>query len=171
MDYKLKHISTSGIAEAIAKAELYRSLNEPEEAESICRDILSIEPQHQFALRLLGLSLTDQFTSGVSDRFKETEEIFQQLADPYERRYYAGLLYERRAKAELKSGHGPRAALTLFELALQSFAEAEKIRPAGNDDAILRWNRCVRLLQNPIYGWEESELEVAGFEAIDASPR
>ena len=171
MEYKLKQISTSGIAEAIAKAELYRSLNEPEEAESICRDILSIEPQHQFALRLLGLALTDQFTTGASDRFKETEEIFHQLADPYEQRYYRGLLYERRAKAELKSGHGPRAALTLFELALQSFAEAEKIRPAGNDDAILRWNRCVRLLQNSSYGWEESDLEAAGFEAIDASPR
>ena len=64
MEYKVKRISTAGIAEAIAKAELYRSLNEPEEAESICRDILAIEPQHQLALRLLGLALTDQFTGG-----------------------------------------------------------------------------------------------------------
>ena len=64
MEYKLKQISTSGIPEAIAKAELYRSLNEPEEAESICRDILAIEPQHQLALRLLGLALTDQFSGG-----------------------------------------------------------------------------------------------------------
>jgi hypothetical protein len=61
---RIKRISTAGIAEAIAKAELYRSLNEPEEAESICRDILAIEPQHQLALRLLGLALTDQFTGG-----------------------------------------------------------------------------------------------------------
>jgi hypothetical protein len=169
MEYRLKHISTSGIAEAVAKAELYRSLGEPEEAESICRDILSVEPQHQFALRLLGLALTDQF-SGGADRSRETEAIFKQLADPYERLYYTGLLYERRAKAQLKAGHAPRAVLTLFELAMQSFAAAEKIRPAGNDDAILRWNRCVRLLQNPGYGWEESDLEAAGFEAIDASP-
>jgi tetratricopeptide (TPR) repeat protein len=171
MEYKLKHISASGIAEAIAKAELYRSLSEPEEAESICRDILSVEPQHQFALRLLGLALTDQFTSGGSDRFRETEEIFQQLADPYERLYYTGILYERRAKAQLKTGHVPRAVLTLFELALQSFAEAEKIRPARNDDAILRWNRCVRMLANPIYGWEELEFEGVGFEAADTPPR
>jgi len=169
MEYKLKHISTSGIAEAVSKAELYRSLGEPEEAESICRDILSVEPQHQLALRLLGLALTDQF-SGGSDRYRETEEIFKRLADPYERLYYAGLLYERRAKAQLKAGHAPRAVLTLFEMALRSFAEAEKIRPAGNDDAILRWNRCVRLLQNSTYGWEESDLEAVGFEAIDASP-
>ena len=78
MDYKLKHISTSGIPEAIAKAELYRSLNEPEEAESICHDILAVEPRHQMALRLLGLALTDEFAGG-SDRFREAEKIFQLL--------------------------------------------------------------------------------------------
>jgi tetratricopeptide (TPR) repeat protein len=171
MEYKLKHISTAGIAEAIAKAELYRSLNEPEEAESICRDILTVEPQHQFALRLLGLALTDQFTSEGADRFRETEGVFQLLTDPYERLYYMGILYERRAKAQLKAGHTPPAVLTFFELALRSFAEAEKIRPAGNDDAILRWNRCVRLLQNPAYRWEELELEGVGFEALDTPPR
>src|ERR1700751_3856654 len=75
MEYKLKRISPAGIAEAIAKAELYRSLNEPEEAESICRDILAIEPQHQLALRLLGLTLTDQFTGDASDRYREAEDI------------------------------------------------------------------------------------------------
>jgi hypothetical protein len=76
MTYELKRISAAGIAEAIAKAELYRSLNEPEEAESICRDILFIEPQHQLALRLLGLALTDQFTGGASDRYREAETTF-----------------------------------------------------------------------------------------------
>ncbi len=87
MEYKLKRISTAGIPEAIAKAGLYRSLNEPEEAESICRDILAVEPQHQLALRLLGLALTDQFTGGASDRYREAEQSFQQLNDPYERLY------------------------------------------------------------------------------------
>src|SRR5579862_2485301 len=99
MDYQLKRISSAGIAEAIAKAELYRSLNEPEEAESICRDILNIEPDHQMALRLLGLALTDQFTGRGSDRYRETEQVFEQLQDPYENLYYRGILYERRAKA------------------------------------------------------------------------
>ena len=28
------------------------------------------------------------------------------------------------------------------------FEEAERLRPAGNDDAILRWNACVRFLQS-----------------------
>src|SRR5260370_873256 len=46
MEHQLKSISKAGIPEAIAKAELYRYLNEPEEAESICRDILAVDPEH-----------------------------------------------------------------------------------------------------------------------------
>jgi hypothetical protein len=169
MEYKLKCISPAGIAEAIAKAELYRSLNEPEEAESICRDILAVEPHRQLALRLLGLSLTDQFTGGASDRYREAEVTFQQLSDLYERLYYTGILYERRAKAQFNAGQPPHILLSLFEQALHTFAEAEKIRPAGNDDAILRWNRCVRLLQNPTYAWNLAQ-ERAPFDAQDTPP-
>ena len=167
MEYELKRISTAGVTEAIAKVELYRSLNEPEEAESICRDILTIAPLHQLALRLLGLALTDQFIGGASDRYREAEEAFQKLIDPYERLYYAGILCERRAKAQLNAGQPPHTLLPLFEQALRSFAEAEKIRPAGNDDAILRWNRCVRLLQTTSYVWEQ---ELAPFEKQDTPP-
>jgi tetratricopeptide (TPR) repeat protein len=171
MEYQLKRISAAGIDEAIAKAELYRSLNEPEEAESICRDILAIEPEHQLALRLLGLALTDQFKGIGSDRYGETEQTFEKLEDPYERLYYAGILCERRAKAQLNAGNPPLSVLALFEEALRSFAGAEKIRPSGNDDAILRWNRCVRLLQDPKYGWDDLEPELTAFEAYDAPPR
>lgn len=170
MEYQLKRISTAGIAEAIAKAELYRSLNEPEEAESICRDILAIEPGRQLALRLLGLALTDQFTGGGADRYRETERIFEELHDPYERLYYTAILYERRAKAQLKARNPRASVLALFEEALRLFAEAERIRPSVNDDAILRWNRCVRLLQNPAYGFDELQLEFATFDAHDAPP-
>jgi tetratricopeptide (TPR) repeat protein len=171
MEYEVKRISTAGIAAAIAKAELYRSLNEPEEAESICRDILTIEPQHQLALRLLGLALTDQFTGGGSDHYRETEDIFRQLQDPYERLYYTGILHERRAKAQLQAGQLPRSLVALFDQALHVFAEAEKIRPAGNDDAILRWNRCVRLLQNPAHEWGELEQELVPFDAQETPPK
>jgi len=167
MDFKLKPISKAGIPEAIAKVELYRYLNEPEEAESICRDILAIEPQHQLALRLLGLTITDQFFGGASDRYRQVEEAFQNLTDRYEQLYYTGLLYERRAKAQLRNGQPPHTVLPLFEHALQCFADAEKIRPAGNDDAILRWNRCVRLLQTPGYAWDG---EFANFDAHDMPP-
>ncbi|HLK05276.1 MAG TPA: hypothetical protein VKT53_12620 [Candidatus Acidoferrum sp.] len=168
MNYQLKSISHAGIAEALAKAELYRYLNEPEESESICRDILSIEPAQQLALRMLGLAITDQFTGGIGDRYRDAEEIFLKLTDTYERFYYTGLLYERRAKAQLCGGQSPHTLLPLFERALQCFAEAEQIRPAGNDDAILRWNRCVRLLQSPGFQWEE---HLVSFDADDAPPR
>jgi tetratricopeptide (TPR) repeat protein len=171
MEYKLKRISSAGVGEAISKAELYRSLSEPEEAESICRDILTIEPQHQLALRLLGLALTDQFSGTGSDRYGEAEKIFQHLQDHYERLYYTGILYERRAKAQLKAGRPPRAVLEHLDQALHAYAEAEKIRPSGNDDAILRWNRCVRLVIDSNYGWERLEHVEALFDVADTPPR
>jgi hypothetical protein len=78
-----------------------------------------------------------------------------------------GLLCERRVKAQLRAGRAPHTLLPLLEQALQCFGEAEKIHPPGNDDAILRWNRCVRLLQSqPDFEAEE----VASFEAHDGPP-
>ena len=168
MEFKLKAISKAGISEAVSKAELYRSLNEPEEAESICRDILAVEPEHQLALRLLGLAITDQFCGDPSDRYREVEGLFLRLAESYERLYYTGLLHERRAKAQMHVGRLPHTLAPLFEEAMRCFAEAETIRPPGNDDAILRWNRCARLLQNHPGFREEKEPEA--FDASDSSP-
>lgn len=148
MPHQLKSISKAGIPEGLAKVELYRYLNEPEEAESICRDILVVDPEHQLAKRMLGLAITDQFAGVASDRYGEVHSIFQSLRDPYERNYYTGLLLERRAKAQLHAGCSPHILLPLIEEAMRHFGEAEKIRPAGNDDSILRWNRCVRLLES-----------------------
>ena len=168
MEFTLKSISKAGIPEAISKAELYRSLNEPEEAESICRDILAVEPEHQLALRLLGLAITDQFCGDASDRYKEVEELFQRLGERYERLYYMGLLHERRAKAQMRVGRPPHTLAMLFGEAMRCFTEAELIRPAGNDDAILRWNRCARLLESHPGFAEEKESEA--FDAFDSSP-
>jgi hypothetical protein len=169
MQHQLKSISKAGIPEAIAKVELYRYLNEPEEAESICRDILAIDADHQLARRMLGLSITDQFVGDTGDRFAEGRVLFQGLRDPYERFYYTGLLLERRAKAQLRAGSAAHVLLPLFEEALHCFAEAEKIRPAGNDDSILRWNRCVRLLEShPEFHFEHPG--PSGFESSDTPP-
>jgi len=148
MELTLKPISKDGIPEAISKAELYRYLNEPGEAESICRDILAADAENQTALRLLGLSITDQFTANATDRYSEAESTFQSLTDEYGRFYYAGILHERQAKAQLAAGRSPYMVMPLFEKALDYFEQAEAIRPHGNDDAILRWNRCVRILQS-----------------------
>jgi tetratricopeptide (TPR) repeat protein len=164
---ELKKISSSGIGEAIKKAELYRYLNEPEEAESICHDILAIEPEHQLALRMLGLSITDQFNGSASDRYSDAQAAFDKLTDRYERLYYGGLLDERRAKAHMQAGRPARAVSVWFEKAMHLFDEAEKIRPEGNDDLILRWNRCARLIQSlgAIH-----EMTTATFEDSDSPP-
>ena len=164
MELKLKPISRAGVAEAIAKAEVYRYLNEPGEAESICRDILAQEPDNQNALRLLGLSITDQFTGQVSDRYDEGENAFRGLTSEYEKVYHLGILRERKAKAQLRAGRPPHTVYPIFEEAMRLFESAEKIRPPDNDEAILRWNRCVRLLQSrPPFEWRRD------FEEFDAS--
>jgi len=168
MELKLKTISKAGIPEAISKAEVYRSLNEPEEAESICRDILAVESEHQLAIRLLGLAITDEFSGDAHDRHREAETLFQTLSDPYERLYYTGLLHERRGKAQMRVGRPPHTLAPLFEEAMRCFAEAETIRPPGNDDAILRWNRCARLLNSHPGFLQEKEAQ--SFEAFDSSP-
>lgn len=168
MEFKLKTISKAGISAAISKAELYRSLNEPEEAESICRDVLAVDPEHQLALRLLGLAITDQFRGEASDRYGEVGELFLKLTERYERLYYTGLLHERRAKAQMHVGRSPHTLTPLFEEAMRCFAEAEAIRPPGNDDSILRWNRCARLLQSHP-GFREGK-EPEEFDAYDSSP-
>jgi tetratricopeptide (TPR) repeat protein len=168
VDLQLKPISKDGIPEAISKAELYRYLNEPGEAESICRDILAVDPENQTATRLLGLSITDQFRGSPSDRYHEAEGIFQSLKDEYRRFYYAGILHERQAKAQLEAGRSPHTVTPLFEEALAYFEKAEAIRPPGNDDAILRWNRCVRILQSRL-GSDWQKL-IDTFDAGDSPP-
>src|SRR5882762_8665038 len=115
MEHQLKSISKSGIPEAIAKVELYRYLNEPEEAESICRDILAVDPEHQLARRMLGLAITDQFIGAASDRYIEVQSICESMGDPYEQVHDSVLLHERNAKTQLMAGDAPHTLLPLVE--------------------------------------------------------
>jgi tetratricopeptide (TPR) repeat protein len=170
MAIKLKTISASGIPEALSKAQLYRYLNEPEEAESICRDVLAVDPENQAALRMLGLAMTDQFNGGTADCYPEVEGVFARLNDPYDRLYCIGLLYERRAKAQFRAGRPPSMLRVLFEEAMRYFEEAEKVRPPDNDDALLRWNRCARLLERHFPAVESAPPEGAGLEDFDSAP-
>ena len=168
MELKLKKISKDGIAEAISKAELYRYLNEPEESESICQDILAADPENQTALRILGLAITDEFVGQTTDRYSEAESMFLRLADAYQQQYCLGLLCERRAKAQMRAGRPSHAVSVLFEEAMRHFEAAEKIHPPRNDDAVLRWNRCLRLLEKfPKIEWPEPQ---GAFEDHDTAP-
>lgn len=150
--YQLKRLSRDGIPTARAKAERYRLLNQPWAAESICLDVLEIEPENQEALVLLLLCMTDQFEKGPAAGVARAREVLLRIKDDYRKAYYAGVICERRAKAHLalRAPGAETVAYQWFREAMGWYEKAEAIRPAGNDEAILRWNTCVRILnQNP----------------------
>jgi tetratricopeptide (TPR) repeat protein len=146
MTYELKHLAPANLEAAIAKAAHYRDLNQPEEAESICRDVLDVDPHQQAALRIMGLALTDQFATGNVGLLEEAVGAFERLSDEYDRVYHVGVAWERAAKAHLERNEA-HSAVTGFEHALRLFERAEHLRPTS-PDPVLRWNRCVRLLKS-----------------------
>ena len=146
--FELKPLSKDAIPAALEKAMRYRLLNEPGEAESVCLDILRADPENQQALVTLLLALTDRFDKSYAVGVLETREVLVRLRDPYERAYYQGIVSERRGKAQLHRG-GPGAGFEAYEFlrdAMASYEQAEAIRPPGNDDALLRWNACARII-------------------------
>jgi hypothetical protein len=150
MQFELKSISEQSIPEALAKVERYRLLNEPSLAESICLDILAIVPDHQEALISLLLARTDQFDSYV--HVKGAQEVLEQIEGDYERAYYQGIIWERMGHARIHHG-GTGAGTSAFHAlrdAMDHYEKAMNFAVPGNDDAILRWNTCARvIMQNP----------------------
>ncbi|HET6617788.1 MAG TPA: hypothetical protein VFH69_08265 [Gemmatimonadota bacterium] len=158
---ELKPISKEAIPHALEKVERYRLLNEPAEAESICRDVLRAEPGNAKALVMLLLTLTDQFGRGRAG-VKEAREIVARLAGEYERAYYEGIVCERQGKALLRGRAAGSESGThgWLQEAMRAYERAEAIRPPGNDDAILRWNACARILRDHNLGpRSEDEIE------------
>ena len=147
MEFELKTLTPEAIPRALAKAERYRLLNEPGEAESICLDALNVEPDNQDAIVMLLLAITEQFDHDTRVVAHAWETV-SRLRDDYDRVYYTGIIHERRAKALLRN-RTPRGGSRAYEWlreAMNCYETAEKIRPANNDDAILRWNACARLI-------------------------
>ena len=144
--FELRPLSPAAIPAALAKAERYRLLNEPSEAESICLDILAVDPGNQDALTTMILAITDQFRDHEGGHARRAEQFLPRLGSDYQRAYYGALIKERRARADWLHGHASVAHGYLVE-AMHGFDRAIALRPAGNDDAVLRWNACVRLLQ------------------------
>jgi hypothetical protein len=145
--FELKPLSKAAVPAALEKAERYRLLNEPSEAVSICEDILAIEPGHQDALVTLLLALTDQLLDAHAVASKALQ-VARALSDEYDRYYYEGIIAERTAKAHLRrGGMSPEGVYEWLADAMECYERAEALRPAGNDDAILRWNACARLLK------------------------
>ncbi|HXN31021.1 MAG TPA: hypothetical protein VN894_04130 [Polyangiaceae bacterium] len=146
MSYALKRLPHANIEAAIAKAAHYRGLNQPEEAESICRDVLEVDGANQAGWKLLGLAITDRFATREAGLLEEAIAAFERLDDEYERGYHVGVAWERAAKAHLERNEA-HSAVTAFEHALSLFEQAHGMRP-DSPDPILRWNRCVRLLSS-----------------------
>ncbi len=146
--HQLKRLSKQAIPQSLEKAHRYRMLNEPVEAESICLDILAVDPNHAEALVTLFLARTDQFEAHPSEKFEEARALLPRLGGAYEQHYYAGILFERRAKARLKhGGHSTGEMVHDWMMrAMEHFEAAANVRPPGNDDALLRWNTCARIL-------------------------
>lgn len=168
--FELKPLSKESIPEALKKAERYRLLNDPLEAESICRDILAIEPDHREARVSLILSLTDQFDHHLTTTFQEACELAKGLGDDYESAYYSGLICERRAKQHLRRS-GPGSGYVAHDWyckAMEYFAQAQLHRPADNQESVLRWNAIVRTFQRHPDVVAEPVQE--GFELLDAAP-
>lgn len=164
--FELKALSEEAIPAALEKAERYRLLNEPAEAESICADVLKADPENQRAIITLLLAASDRFSKGYGVSDAQVNELLRRLTNEYERAYYAGIMAERRAKAKLAqgtpgSGHW---AYDLFRDAMECFEKAEAISPPGNDDALLRWNTCARMIEKNRL---EARVEEKGEPAFD----
>ena len=147
--YALKPLAQKNLDAAVALAKHYRDLNQPDEAESICRDVLDVAPTNEDAWRTLGLALTDRFPAAYMTLFDDAVKAFEKLSSDYERMYYTGIAWERYAKAQLTAGRAHNA-MHAFEEALERFEAAESAAQgtARADDAspILHYNHCVRAL-------------------------
>jgi hypothetical protein len=148
--FKLKPISKEAIPRAVQKAERYRLINQSWAAESICRDILEIDPGNQQVVVMLVLALTDQLAEGHATVMKAVRETLPRITDLYQRSYYTGIASERSGQAHLHRGGMGSGAMAYDSLreAMKWYEKAEAIRPTGNDDAILRWNTCARIINS-----------------------
>jgi len=150
MEFELKSLSRESIPTALERAMRYRLLNEPRQAESICLDVLEVDPDNTDAVVTLLLALTDQLERYYGTSGRRATELLDRLPDAYRKAYYAGVICEREGLARLRRG-GPGAGYAAYERlrqAMERYEEAEKLRPAGNDEAILRWNSCARVIMS-----------------------
>lgn len=147
-DLELKKISEDAIGNAVERAEHYRLLNDPEQAESVCLDVLAVDEDNQQAKRILILALTDRFADkACTSRVKLARQHAKSLTDDYERAFHRGVIHECEGRAYLAKGLRGSFAYECFEEAMELFEEAMDKRAEGQDDAILRWNSCLRTVQ------------------------
>ena len=146
--FELKTLHKEAVPAALERAKHYRLLNEAGAAESICLDVLAVDPDNQEALIDLVLAMSDRFGRDYAVGDTRVQDFLGQIKGEYEQAYYTGIVYEKRAKATLRNGAigSESTAYDLFRNAMNWFEKAEALRPAGNDDVDLRWNGCARII-------------------------
>jgi hypothetical protein len=143
---ELKRLAKSSIPLALEKALRYRLLNEPRHAESICLDVLAIDPNNQSALKTLVLALSDRFGHDFADPHGQAKSLLEKLEDEYDQAYYEGIIHERWGKAQFARGMPGNVAAGWLREAMRCYARAETVCSQEEPDAVLRWNTCARLL-------------------------
>jgi hypothetical protein len=146
--FDLKPLSPEAVPAALDKADRYRLLNEPEQAESICQDVILLQPENQRALSTLILAITDRLYGPRPSSAQGARDLLPRLHGDYDRAYYAGIISEREGIAWLRSDkmRAGAVAYDCFRKAMALYEQAEAVRPPGNDDARLRWNSCARMI-------------------------
>jgi tetratricopeptide (TPR) repeat protein len=141
-------ISAASVPRALERALRYRLLNDPEQAESICLDVLDVDPDNQEALVTLILALTDQFgASEPPPSPAQLDHYISRLSSEYQRHYYRGIVCERQGRVRLHRPLGRAFAFEALRQAMEWFEKAAAIRPEADDEALLRWNSCVRTIR------------------------
>jgi hypothetical protein len=146
--FELKTLSKDAIPQALKRIERYRLLNEPQVAVSICKDILQVEPNNQEALIGMILAITDQFEMSSGAKINQALELIPRLNNEYDRDYYTGIIDEREAKARLNRRY-PGVKHDAYDLlcdAMNWFERANELHPTCDEDALLRWNTCARIV-------------------------
>ena len=148
---ELKTIKPEAVSSSLEMANRYRLLGEPDESASICQDILAVAPDHQEVLITLLLALTDKFAdSGLNPSFAEARQTVDKLDSAYCKSYYSGIVFERRAKYHLRQSQPGSGSLAYewFVKAMEAFDQAMQGCDPDNQDAVLRWNSCARIINS-----------------------
>lgn len=145
---ELKDLPQGEMSTALAMAQRCRAVSEPQEAESICLDVLRTEPDNQEALVLLLLARTDLLEEGLPGGVERAREPLSRLSSQYDRAYYDGIVCERQARYLLRSRgrHTSFVAWEWFQHAMDHFEDAARLSPQ-RIEAALRFNACVRLIE------------------------
>lgn len=145
---EMKPLPHGELSKVLAMAQRCRDVSEPEEAESICLDVLETEPDNQQALVLLLLARTDLLDAGLPGGVERAREPLARLESAFDREYYSGIVCERQARHLLRARgrHSSFVAWEWFQYAMDHFEEATRLAPDRVEPA-LRYNACVRLIE------------------------